>query len=273
MLTFTRLNEIAARLWNTGWAYGGWFLFANVAWFIVITALATVWSPTLIAGLAFIVPLLVALRFLMRYVWWPTGPIAIGMNEFFQRFTKLDLGRFVLWTIALQIGWGLFVAYWPIEESPSLLVPFIGAVIAAVLFGALSRGKKGFARMLSGAFALAAIVLLLLFIPEVRAEVQGSIDEIGSGGQTTGTVADGGEIRYSVTLRGENTPSDVVLTLGDGTRPPGTWCSYFGPPGSRLLFDDGSTLSVTGESTDGKIGPITMLGPAGETAGARCRLP
>ena len=88
--------------------------------------------------------------------------------------------------------------------------------------------------------------------------------------QTAAVTSNGGAVRYSVVLRGLETPSDVVFVLGDGSRPPNTRCTFEGPSETQVLFDDGTIGPISGVSYGVKTGPVWLLGPAGKTAGAVC---
>ena len=155
MLTTRRLNDITVRLWDTGIRYGGWFLTWAALWLVAITFLG-LWLPgVVVATLAIVVPIGIAIRFVVRYIWWPTGPIAIAANQFVKEVSKIDLAKFVLAIMAIELGWGLCVAYWPIEDSPRLLIPFVGLVILAVLLW-----KLGLKKLSWTAAVIAALVLL-----------------------------------------------------------------------------------------------------------------
>jgi len=102
----------------------------------------------------------------------------------------------------------------------------------------------------------------------------GGGDSSADAGETRTTQAqpawDDGALRYPVTLRGSDVPSDIILVLGDGSRPQGTRCIYEGPPSAELLLADGTRVPITGASIRGVAGPVRMLGPAGQSGGAIC---
>jgi len=247
----TRINDVLARVWDTGWRHGGRYLSANALWFVAITFMALRLPPGVVAFLAFVAPLGVTLVFIARYIWWPTGPAAVAINELVNRVTKKDLAQFVVALLAFEIGWGLFVAYWPVENSPGLLVPFTGTVIAALLFAIASNGKKGVLRKLSAVFALAAIVLLLLFVPEVKTRAEEVLD-----GAISASTA-GGQPQEAVSVLYANVPGSFTVPNRSGMQITasapggievcrGGECVPFRDWGSTLGFDPGATYELSG---------------------------
>jgi len=124
------------------------------------------------------------------------------------------------------------------------------------------------------AFAIWGIVLATGVVsnplPSIGSESDRSPSASSGSEQTAAVTSNGGAVRYSVVLRGLETPSDVVFVLGDGSRPPNTRCTFEGPSETQVLFDDGTIGPISGVSYGVKTGPVWLLGPAGETAGAVC---